>query len=145
MREFYAGTLRSSSGQKVTKLSQAKAIAASYGSEGDKKGKKMKTSTAGYEKGYGAAKGALGGEDKPKQRKLHTHEVHVRRGHKGGYIARHEMHDADGNADHKQPEYPLADEAAMLAHVKEHMGGAPAVDPAAAAGAAPEVAAENGE
>lgn len=35
MREFAAGTLRSSSGQKVTNPAQARAIAASYGKEGD--------------------------------------------------------------------------------------------------------------
>jgi len=42
MREFYHGELHSGSktGPKVTSLAQAKAIAASYGPNGDKKKKK---------------------------------------------------------------------------------------------------------
>lgn len=37
MHKFKAGTLRSSSGAKVTNPAQARAIAASYGSKGHKK------------------------------------------------------------------------------------------------------------
>lgn len=58
--------------------------------------------------------------------KLHTHEMHLRRGTKGGYIAKHDLADENGHPpqDGQSPnaEYPLADHAAMMAHVGEHMG-----------------------
>lgn len=58
--------------------------------------------------------------------KLHTHDFHLRRGTKGGYIAKHDLADENGqppqDGQSATAEYPLANEAAMLAHVKEHMG-----------------------
>lgn len=58
--------------------------------------------------------------------KLHTHELHLRRGTKGGYIAKHDLADEEGNpptdGQRSTAEYPLADKAAMMAHLNEHMG-----------------------
>lgn len=42
MREFYAGTLKSSNGAPVTELAQAKAIAASYEHEGAGRGREAR-------------------------------------------------------------------------------------------------------
>jgi hypothetical protein len=64
----------------------------------------------------------LGGKGK----KLHTHEVHLRRTKNKGYIARHELRDKDGNAptdgQKSDAEYSLPDKYAMLAHMEQHMG-----------------------
>lgn len=58
--------------------------------------------------------------------KLHTHEMHIRRGTKGGYITRHDLADDDGNppTDGQRPtaEYPIASPDDLQAHVAEHMG-----------------------
>ena len=57
--------------------------------------------------------------------KLHTHEMHIRRGTKGGYIAKHDLRDNNGrmpqDGQMSDAEYPLADHAAMMAHIGEHM------------------------
>lgn len=65
---------------------------------------------------------ALAGRDKPmKQHKVAG--IHVRKGHAGGYIARHDLEDSDGNSYHgKSPEFPLASMAAVHKHMDEHMG-----------------------
>jgi hypothetical protein len=64
----------------------------------------------------------LGGKGK----KLHTHEVHVRRTKNKGYIARHELRDSKGNppmdGQKSDAEYSLPDKEAMLAHMEQHMG-----------------------
>lgn len=64
----------------------------------------------------------LGGKGK----KLHTHEVHLRRTKNAGYIARHELRDKQGNppqdGQRGEAEYALPDKAAMLAHMAQHMG-----------------------
>ena len=64
----------------------------------------------------------LGGKGK----KLHTHEVHMRRTENKGYIARHDLRDKNGNppmdGQKADKEYSLPDKAAMLAHMQEHMG-----------------------
>lgn len=70
------------------------------------------------EKDFGAAVEALGGK---KSRKLKTVGVHVRKGHKGGYIAKHDMEDEDGNPHPKKPEYPIANMAAVQKHMQEHL------------------------
>ena len=58
--------------------------------------------------------------------KLHTHEMHIRRGTKGGYIVRHDLADKNGipPTDGQSPtaEYPIANPADLQAHVDEHMG-----------------------
>lgn len=68
------------------------------------------------------AKKILGGKGK----KLHTHEVHLRRTKNKGYIARHDLRDKQGNppmdGQRGDAEYSLPDKAAMLAHMQEHMG-----------------------
>jgi hypothetical protein len=67
-----------------------------------------------------------------KGRKLHTHEIHVRRTANKGYIARHDLRDRHGHppddGQRGEMEYALPDQAAMLAHVQEHMGPTPPDD-----------------
>ena len=69
-----------------------------------------------------AAKKILGSKGK----KLHTHEVHLRRTKNKGYIARHELRDKQCNppmdGQRGDAEYSLPDKAAMLAHMGDHMG-----------------------
>lgn len=64
----------------------------------------------------------LGGKGK----KLHTHEIHVRRTENKGYIARHDLRDRHGNhpsdGQRSEKEYALPDKAALLAHMEQHMG-----------------------
>lgn len=61
-----------------------------------------------------------------KGKKLHTHEMHIRRGTEGGYITRHDLADANGNppTDGQRPnaEYPIANDADLQAHIAQHMG-----------------------
>jgi hypothetical protein len=68
-----------------------------------------------------AAKRILGG----KGAKLHTHEMHLRRTANKGFIAKHDLRDKHGNSPQDgqkgEAEYSLADKAAMLAHVGQHM------------------------
>lgn len=76
-----------------------------------------------------AVKRTLGGHGK----KLHSHEVHLRRTSDGkGYIARHDLTDSQGNpptdGQRGSAEYALPDKAAMMAHMEEHMGQAPEPD-----------------
>jgi hypothetical protein len=56
---------------------------------------------------------------------LHTHEVHIRRAHNKGFIARHDMRDREGHpptdGQASEREYVLANKAAMLAHLDQHM------------------------
>lgn len=60
---------------------------------------------------------------------LHTHEMHIRRAHNRGFIARHDMRDPDGrppdDGQASEREYVLANKAAMLAHVGQHMDDGP--------------------
>lgn len=64
----------------------------------------------------------LGGRGK----KLHSHEVHLRRTDNGAYVARHDLRDNRGNppmdGQRGEAEYALADKAAMLEHMSQHMG-----------------------
>lgn len=66
----------------------------------------------------------LGGRGK----KLHSHEVHLRRTDNGGYVAKHDLRDRQGHppsdGQRGEAEYSLADKAAMLAHMDQHMGDA---------------------
>lgn len=72
------------------------------------------------QKDMAAATDALSGRTPGK--KLKTAEIHVRRGAKHGYIAKHVMEDADGNPQHKTPEHPIATYQELMQHMKEHMG-----------------------
>jgi len=68
----------------------------------------------------------LGGKGK----KLHAHEVHVRRtAEKGKYIAVHKLTDKHGNSptdgQRGEAEYPLSSPEEMLAHLQQHMGSEP--------------------
>ena len=68
------------------------------------------------------AKHILGGAGK----KLHTHEIHLRRTKNKGYIAKHDLADKNGNpptdGQRSSAEYSLANKAQMLAHMEQHMG-----------------------
>jgi len=64
----------------------------------------------------------LGGKGK----KLHAHEISIRRtAEKGKYIARHTLRDKEGNhpsdGQRAEAEYPLTSPEEMLAHVQKHM------------------------
>ena len=67
------------------------------------------------------ATAALGGKGK---RKLHTHQMTIRKTANGGFIAQHQMADANGmpppDASQAQ-EYALSDKAALMAHIDQHM------------------------
>jgi hypothetical protein len=69
-----------------------------------------------------SAKQILGGKGK----KLHTHEIHMRRTDNKGYVARHDLRDKQGNppmdGQRGEAEYSLADKEAMLAHMGQYMG-----------------------
>lgn len=64
--------------------------------------------------------------------KLSAHEVHIRRTMNRGYIVKHDMRDkyakppTDGQRDTE--EYSLADKAALLRHIEQHMGDVPPDD-----------------
>lgn len=95
-------------------------------------------------KEYDAAHEVLSKHAGSKPGKLHVHEVRVRRGAetkkgKRGYIAEHHMRDEEGNSANpggQAPEYPLADKAALDAHMDQHMPEEGGDDAAAAGGAA---------
>jgi hypothetical protein len=71
--------------------------------------------------------------------KLHTHEMHIRRGTKGGYIVRHDLADQNGmppsDGQSASAEYPIANAADLGAHVDEHMAPMQQEEPPAAQGA----------
>lgn len=68
-----------------------------------------------------------------KGKKLHTHEMHVRRT-KNGYIAKHDLRDSKGNppsdGQSADAEYNVANPAELAAHVAQHMGPVEADDDA---------------
>jgi len=67
----------------------------------------------------------LGGKGK----KLHAHEIHVRRTENKGYIARHMLRDKHGNypmdGQRGEAEYALANHDELLSHMKDHMADIP--------------------
>jgi hypothetical protein len=67
---------------------------------------------------------ALSGADKkPDMKDLKAREITIRRGHKGGFIAKHRLEDKQGNQHYGvEPEFPLMDMKALQAHMQEHMG-----------------------
>jgi hypothetical protein len=69
-----------------------------------------------------AAKRALSSRGK----RLHTHEMHVRRTNNGGFIARHDLRDRNGqppnDGQSDSAEYGLADQAALAEHIGQHFG-----------------------
>jgi hypothetical protein len=64
-----------------------------------------------------------------KGQKLHTEGMHIRRTANKGYVAKHELADKHGrpptDGQKPDPEYALANHAALQAHVAEHMGPLP--------------------
>jgi hypothetical protein len=73
-----------------------------------------------------AAAKVLGGKGK----KLHTHEIHIRRtAEKGKFIANHDLRDKNGNppqdGQRSSAEYPLSSPQELMAHVQQHMGQEP--------------------
>lgn len=79
--------------------------------------------------GAGRKKAASSGK------KSKIHEMHIRMGKSGGYIARHDNEpdkDSDGmSMMGKSDEHVLADKAALLAHVDKNMPDTPMEDPEA--------------
>lgn len=68
-----------------------------------------------------------------KGKKLHTHEIHVRRtAEKGKYIAKHDLRDSNGNSPQDgqkaEAEYPLSSPQELMAHMQQHMGQEPDQD-----------------
>jgi hypothetical protein len=67
-----------------------------------------------------------------KKARMRVHKMTVERGQKGGYVAHHENRSRrDGSPGEPTGPYPIADDAALLAHIKEHLaqgGGAGAGD-----------------
>lgn len=80
------------------------------------------------DKGTPHARRILGGHG----RELHTHDMHIRRAHNRGFIARHIMRDSKGqppdDGQDSEREYVLANKAALLAHVDKHMDEPPPPD-----------------
>lgn len=76
--------------------------------------------------GYDTASAALSGKAKPA--KLRVEEIRMRRGHKGGFIAKHHLKDEKG-MQHAEHEYPLTDKKAMLDHMDQHMDDEAAPSP----------------
>jgi hypothetical protein len=60
-----------------------------------------------------------------KGKKLHTHEMHLRRT-QNGYIAKHDLRDSKGqppqDGQSGDAEYNVANPAELAAHVQQHMG-----------------------
>jgi hypothetical protein len=74
-------------------------------------------------------KHALGREDgEDREKKHHVHGMHIRRAHNGGFIARHELADEDGNPAEGQAtqEHILPDMDSAHAALDQHMGDQPA-------------------
>ena len=79
---------------------------------------------------YASAEGGLMDVMKANKRdpkKAHLHEMTVRKGHKGGFIAKHTEHrHNDGQIEHEHPdrnaEFPLATQDQLMEHMQEHMG-----------------------
>ena len=61
--------------------------------------------------------------------KLHAEGMHIRRTANKGFIAKHELRDKKGNppmdGQRGEAEYSLADKAALLKHIEEHMQDEP--------------------
>jgi len=75
-----------------------------------------------------SAKKVLGGKGK----KMHTHEMHLKRLEGGKILARHTLADKHGNpptdGQRSEREYALNDPKELAAHVAEHMGAMPDED-----------------
>ena len=68
-----------------------------------------------------------------KGKKLHPHEIHIRRtAEKGKYIAKHVLRDHQGNppmdGQRGEAEYPLSSPEEMIAHMQQHMATEPGQD-----------------
>lgn len=92
------------------------------------------------------AKSAMGGHGSKKSKSTHKpHEVHVRRGHSGGFVVRHSHKPSDTGEMPPDEEHVVPDMAALQQHMQDSMGDqppAPATPPpdpnAPAAGPAPQ-------
>lgn len=77
----------------------------------------------------GGAAGQLGGEKKDspsdakpqKSKKMRTGEMHIRRGHAGGYIVKNHLEDEDGNSNGRPQEYPMTSLNQVVKHLRAHM------------------------
>jgi hypothetical protein len=85
----------------------------------------MKTDKKNMAAGFGGAADALAGKppatDKPAKKKLKVEEIRLRRGHAGGYIAKHHLSDEDGNQHPQQHEYPMLALKDVVSHLEKHM------------------------
>lgn len=70
-----------------------------------------------------------GGKKKSGKSSSHAHSMHIRRGHKGGFIAVH--HAEPGAEDMQDQEHPLPDIDALKAHLQDSMGDQPPAEPPA--------------
>jgi hypothetical protein len=59
---------------------------------------------------------------KSSKKKLRTREMHIKRGSKSGYIARHDMEDETGEHAPSE-EHPIQSLKDLQAHLAEHMQG----------------------
>lgn len=72
-----------------------------------------------------AAASALGGDKgKSKGGKMPLRGIHIRPGHKGGFIATHEGGEENGEEYSGSKMYPLSDIKALHSHIDEHLGDA---------------------
>jgi hypothetical protein len=84
-----------------------------------------------------------GGKSHSKAKSSHKpHEIHIRRGHSGGFIAKH-IHktDPDTGVTPEEEEHVLADMPSLQSHIAENMGdqGSAQAPPQAAATPQPQV------
>jgi len=85
------------------------------------------------------AKSVLGGKGKSKSKGgKHPHELHIRRGSKGGFIVRHSHKpDADTGITPEDEEHPISDIDSLHDHVDQAMGDQPPMPAPAPAPAGP--------
>ena len=74
--------------------------------------------------GSSRSKAVLGGKGKSKSKGgKHPHELHIRRGAKGGFISRHSYKpDADTGVSPEDEEHPIADMDSLHDHLDQSMG-----------------------
>lgn len=81
--------------------------------------------------------------DKATHGKLRTREMHIRKGTAGGFIARHDLEDENGDPHHKTHEFPLATMKHLQTHLQQHMAEEQAESAGGGEGQGAEMNAEN--
>jgi hypothetical protein len=82
------------------------------------------------EKSHGSSRAShvLGGKGKSKSKSggKKPHEIHIRRGHKGGFIVRHSHKpDPDTGVTPEEEENPISDVNSLHSHIDDTMGDQP--------------------